>query len=167
MAQVLGVLKTPDDMVSAIHSLQSAGFKGLEIYSPVPHHGIEEALDRGPSMVRLFTLIGCLTGVTFGYFLQIWCAYDWPLVVGGKPFASIPAYTIIGFELNILLGGLFTVLSLMFFGMWRTRKGHDAYQPGFSGDLFGCVVSCHGDQIARAQELLARSGSTEVRVVES
>jgi molybdopterin-containing oxidoreductase family membrane subunit len=167
MAQVLGILKTPDDTISAIHSLRSAGFSELEVYSPVPSHAIEEALDRGPSLVRLFTLIGCLTGATFGYFLQIWVAYDWPLVIGGKPFASIPAYTIIGFELNILLGVLFTVGALMFFGMWRTRKGHDAYQPGFSGDLFGCVVSCHGDQIARAQDLLKRSGSTEVRVVES
>jgi molybdopterin-containing oxidoreductase family membrane subunit len=167
MAQVLGILKTPDEMVAAIHSLKSAGFDSLEVYSPVPSHGIEEALDRGPSAVRLFTLIGCLTGVSFGYFLQIWAAYEWPLVIGGKPFASIPAYTIVGFEMNILLGGLFTVLSLLFFGLWRARKGHDAYQPGFSGDLFGCVVSCHGDQIARAQELLKRSGSTEVRVVES
>ena len=43
MAQVLGVLKTPDETVSAIESLQSAGFKELEIYSPVPHHAIEEA----------------------------------------------------------------------------------------------------------------------------
>ena len=167
MAQVLGILKTPDDAISAIHSLKGAGFNELEVYSPVPNHGIEDALDRGPSPVRIFTLIGCLTGVTFGYFLQIWVAYDWPLVIGGKPFASIPAYTIIGFELNILFGGLLTVLSLMFFGMWKTRKGHDAYQPGFSGDQFGCVVSCHGDQVARAQDLLKRSGSTEVRVVES
>ena len=167
MAQVLGILKTPDDTVSAIESLKTAGFSELEVYSPVPHHGIEDALDRGPSIIRLFTLIGCLVGVSFGYFMQIWVAYDWPLVIGGKPFASIPAYTIIGFELNILLGGLFTVLSLMFFGMFQTRKGHDAYQPGFSGDLFGCVVSCHGDQVARAQDVRKRSGCTEVRVVES
>lgn len=167
MAQVLGILKTPDETVAAINALKSAGLTELEVYSPVPSHGIEEALDRGPSMVRLFTLIGSLTGVTFGYFMQIWVAYDWPLVVGGKPFASIPAYTIIGFEMNILLGALLTVLSMMFFGMWRTRKGHDAYQPGFSGDLFGCVVSCHDDQISRAQDLLKQSGCTEVRVVES
>jgi hypothetical protein len=51
----------------------------------------------------LWTLIGCLTGVSFAYFMQIWVAYDWPLVVGGKPFASIVPDTIIGFELNILL----------------------------------------------------------------
>jgi molybdopterin-containing oxidoreductase family membrane subunit len=166
VAQVLGILKTPDDTVSAIHDLKGAGFRELEIYSPVPSHHIEEALDRGPSIIRLLTLIGCLTGVTFAYFFQIWCAYDWPLVIGGKPFASIPAYTIIGFEMNILFGGLLTVLGLMFFGMFKTRKGHDAYQPGFSADLFGCVVSCHAEQIPRAQELLKRAGSTEVRVVE-
>jgi len=166
MAQVLGVMKSPDDMVTAINDLKGAGFRELEIYSPVPSHAIEEALDRGPSIIRLLTLIGCLTGVTFAYFMQIWCAYDWPLVIGGKPFASITPYTIIGFELNILLGGLLTVLGLMFFGMFLTRKGHDAYQPGFSGDSFGCVVSCPADQIARAQDLLKRAGSTEVRVVE-
>jgi ActD protein len=166
MAQVLGVLKSPDDMVTAIRDLKGAGFDELEIYSPVPSHHIEEALDRGPSIIRLLTLIGCLTGVSFAYFMQIWCAYDWPLVIGGKPFASIVSDTIIGFELNILLGGLLTVLGLMFFGMFMTRKGHDAYQPGFSGDTFGCVVSCHGEQIPRAQELLKRAGSTEVRVVE-
>ena len=166
MAQVLGLLSNPEDTVAAIEQLKGAGFKELEIYSPVPSHTIEHALDRGPSPLRLWTLIGCLTGVTFAYFMQIWVAYDWPLVIGGKPFASIVSDTIIGFELNILLGGLFTVLGLMFFGMFRTRKGHDAYQPGFSTDLFGCVVACHGDQIPRAQELLKRAGSTEVRVVE-
>lgn len=167
MAQVLGVMKSPGDTVTAIRSLKSEGFADLEVYSPVPDHSIEAALDRGKSGISLFTLIGSLTGVSFAYFMQIWCAYSWPLVIGGKPFASIPAYTIIGFELNILLGGILTVAALMFFGMWRTRKGHEAYQPGFSGDLFGCVVSCHGDQIARAQDLLRGAGSTEVRVVES
>ena len=166
MAQVLCLLSNPEDTVTAIHELKGAGFKELEVYSPVPYHGIEEALDRGPSIIRLFTLIGCLTGVTFAYFMQIWVAYDWPLVIGGKPFASIVAYTIIGFELNILLGGLSTVAGLMFFGMFLTRKGHEAYQPGFSGDVFGCIVSCHGDQVGRAQDVLRRAGSTEVRVVE-
>ena len=167
MAQVLGVVKSPADMVSTIHALKGAGFADLEVYSPVPDHHIQDAIGKPKSPLSRFTLTGSLIGVTFAYFMQIWCAYNWPLVIGGKPFASIPAYTIIGFELNILLGGLFTVLSLMFFGMWRTRKGHEAYQPGFSGDLFGCVVSCHGDQVARAQETLKRGGCTEVRVVES
>jgi ActD protein len=166
MAQVLGVLTSPGDTASAVTELKHAGFDKLEVYSPVPSHEIEHALDRGPSIVRLFTLVGCLTGVTFAYFMQIWVAYDWPLVVGGKPFAAVAAYTIIGFELNILLGGILSLLGLLFFGFFLTRKGHEAYQPSFSGDQFGCVVICHADQVSRAQELLRRAGSTEVRVVE-
>ncbi len=166
MAQVLGILKTPDATAHAVHELKDAGFGALDVYAPCPSHEIEHALDRGPSIVRLYTLIGCLTGVTLAYYMQIWMAYDWPIVIGGKPFASIPAYTIIGFELNILFGGILTVVGLLIHGMWMVaRRDHGAYQPSFSGDEFGCVVDCHADQVSRVQELLTSVGCTEVRVV--
>jgi hypothetical protein len=168
MAQVLGILKTPADTAHAVRELKRAGFDALEVYSPCPSHEIEDALDRGPSIVRLYTLIGCLTGVTIAYFMQIWMAYDWPVVIGGKPFASVVAYTIIGFELNILLGGLATVAGLLIHGLWKTaRRDHSVYQPSFSGDEFGCLVDCGPDRVGRAQEVLRGAGSEEVRVVTS
>ena len=167
MATVLGVLRSPRDTLSAIHALKESGFDDLEVYSPSPNHDIEHAIGRGPSRVRIYTLVGCLTGVTLAYAMQIWMAYNWPLMIGGKPFASIPAYTIVGFELNILLGGILTVVGLLIHGMLFSRGPHEAYQPSFSGDEFGCVVSCHADQIPRVQELLGGAGSTEVRVVSS
>ncbi len=167
MASVLGVLKSPQATIGAIRSLKQAGFDDLEVYSPSPSDEIEEAIGRPPSRVRLYTLVGCLTGVTLAYLMQIWMAYDWPVVIGGKPFASIPAYTIIGFELNILLGGILTVAGLLIHGMYMSRKGHAAYRPSFSGDEFGCVVGCHSDQIPRVQEMLGSAGCTEVRVVEA
>ncbi len=166
MASVLGITKSPRATIGVIQSLKQAGFDDLEVYSPSPSHEIEEAIGRPPSRVRLYTLIGCLTGVTLAYLMQIWMAYDWPVVIGGKPFASIPAYTIIGFELNILFGGILTVVGLLIHGMYMSRKGHAAYQPSFSGDDFGCVVGCHSDQIPRVQEMLGSAGCTEVRVVE-
>ena len=167
MAEVLGVLATPRRTVAAIESLKAAGFGEVEVYSPVPSHEIEHALGKGPSRVRLWTLIGGLTGVMTGYLMTIWMSYDWPLVVGGKPFASIPAYTIIAFELTILFGGVLTVLGLLAHGLLRTARRHPAYRPAFSSDQFGCLVRCHSDQIPRAQELLRAAGSMEVRVVES
>ncbi len=167
MASVLGVLRTPQATAGAIKTLKQAGFQDLEVYTPSPSHEIEDALARPPSRVRLYTLIGCLTGVTLGYLMQIWMAYDWPLEIGGKPFASIPAYTIIGFELNILFGGILTVVGFLIHGLYKSRKGHEAYRASFSGDEFGCVVGCHADQIPRVQGLLGAAGCTEVRVVES
>ena len=165
MAEVLGVLTEPTPTVGAVVRLKQAGFHELEVYSPVPSEALQEAVGRPPSRVRLWTLIGGLFGVTAGYAFTIWTAYDWPLVVGGKPFASIPAYTIIAFELMILFGGVLTVLGLILHGMIFTVGDHVPYRPSFSDDEFGCVVTCHADQIGRVQELLREAGCTEVRVV--
>ena len=167
MAVVLGVLSDPTSTAKAIRDLKQSGFGDLDAYSPVPSHEIEEAMDRGPSVVRTWTLIGCLTGVTIGYGMPIWMSLDYPLVVGGKPLASIPPYTTIGFELNILLGVILTVVGLMFHGIWKTRTDRGVYRPTFSGDEFGCVVGCAAEQIERVQQLLRGAGAREVRVVEA
>jgi hypothetical protein len=166
MAEVLGVLARPDATVHALELLKAAGFDDLDAYSPVPSAEIEATLARGPSWVRLWTLVGGLTGATVGYLFTIWSSYDWPLVIGGKPFASVPAYTVIAFELTILLGGLLTLLGMVVHGMIATLGPHTAYRPSFTVDEFGCVVRCHADQIGRVQEILRRAGCTEVRVVE-
>jgi len=166
MASVLGVLSSPHSTAGAIRKLKSAGFNDLDAYSPVPSHDIEAAIDRGPSRVRTWTLVGCLTGVTLAYIMTIWMSYNYPIIVGGKPYASIPPYTVIAFELNILFGGVLTVVGLMFHGIFLHRKDSGAYRPSFSGDQFGCVVSCSSNDVERVQELLRESGCTEVRVVE-
>jgi hypothetical protein len=62
--------------------------------------------------VRKFTLIGGLAGVCFGYWIAIWTSDYWPLVVGGKPVASWVPYTIIGFEVMVLIGALSTVAGM-------------------------------------------------------
>ncbi len=50
--------------------------------------------------------------MTFGYWIPIWISRYWPLVVGGKALASWIPYTIISFELMVLIGGLSTVAGL-------------------------------------------------------
>jgi hypothetical protein len=166
MAQVLGVLASPVATAQAVRSVKGAGFDQVDAFSPVPSPEIEEAADRGPSRVRLWTLVGGLTGVFLGYLMTIWMSYNWELVIGGKPFASIPPYTIIAFELTILFGGILTVLGLIVHGIILPNANADGYRPSFSGDEFGCLVTCHSDQIPRVQELLNAAGSSEVRVVE-
>jgi hypothetical protein len=166
MAAVLGVLQDPSTTTRTIRSLKESGFERLEVYSPVPSHEIEEVLERGPSGVRAWTLAGGLMGVTLGYLMTIWMAYNWPMVIGGKPFASIPPYTVIAFELTILIGGILTVVGLFVHGLFLGPPERGAYRPAFSADEFGCLVSCPSDQIGRVQDLLNSSGCKEVRVLE-
>ena len=72
--------------------------------------------------------------------MTIWMANDWPIMVGGKPFSSIPPYTIIAFELTILFGGLLTLLGLLVVGRAARRqfgKIDPAYSARFSAEEFG------------------------------
>ena len=82
-----------DAAVDAIRALRARGHRNLVVYSAAPNHEIEEALDQSVSPVRLFTLIGGLTGCAAGFGMTIWMSLDWPLLVGGKTIASTAAST--------------------------------------------------------------------------
>src|SRR3954451_7353966 len=101
---VVGVFAHVDTAVRALEELRAKGYHDLTVYTPVPVHEIEDVLerDRPVSRVRLFTLIGALTGAISGFLITIWSSRVWNLTVGGKPVDSIPPFVIIAFELTIL-----------------------------------------------------------------
>ena len=147
MPALVGVFELPVPVAAAAKKLRQRGFKELEIYSPVPSHELDHAVDEGPSRVRIFTLIGGLLGAISGYAMTIWMANDWPIMIGGKPLSSIPPYTIIDFELAILFGGVLTVLGLFAIGRLPRVKFDRAYSRRFSSEEFGLVVRCRGRDV--------------------
>jgi hypothetical protein len=163
MQGVIAAFSELDSAVHAIEDLRKQNFSDITVYTPTPRHELEEALDPPQSPVRRFTLIGGLLGVTFGYWVAIWISDYWPLVVGGKPVASWVPYTIIGFELSVLIGSLATV-----FGMFAVSRlprltltvGYDAR---FSHGDFGVWVPTGPDRASQAAELLRSHGAVEVR----
>ena len=113
--------------------------------------------------MRKFTLIGGLLGVTFGYWIPIWISDYWPIVVGGKPIASWVPYTIIGFELMVLIGSLSTVFGM--FALARIPRltltvGYDrALQPW----RLRRVGRRRAGPRAEAADVLRKHGALEVR----
>ncbi|MCG8590170.1 MAG: DUF3341 domain-containing protein, partial [Proteobacteria bacterium] len=137
MPTLLSVFDQPDAIASAVTKLKSRGFTDLETYSPAPFPEVDDAVHEKPSIVRLFTLVGGLAGVFTGFFIQIWMSWDWPIKIAGKPYASIPPYVIIGFELTILFGGLLTLVGLLVAGRLYPRKADPGYSARFSSEEFG------------------------------
>ena len=162
VAGVLASFEHVDAAADAIRALRAQGHRDLVVYSAAPNHEIEEALDHGVSPVRLFTLIGGLTGCAAGFGMTIWMAYDWPTLVGGKPIASIPPYVVIGFELTILLGALSTVTAVALFSVLMGKRGI-AFDPRFTDDRIGIFVPGGPDQAAPTEHLLKAAGAVEVR----
>jgi hypothetical protein len=162
---VLGVFAHVDTTVRALEELRAKGYHDLNVYMPVPVHAIENVMerDRPVSRVRLFTLIGGLTGTICGFVISIWSAMKWGLVTGGKPIASIPAYVVIAFELTILFGGFATLLGMVILGRLPRFRPSPAYDPRFTNDRFGVAVRCSPDRGASVREILRTAGAEEVR----
>ena len=168
MPTLVSVFDRPDDVVSVVKKLRLRGFKDLETYSPAPFPEVDDAMDERPSRVRYFTLIGGLVGVVTGFALQIWMSWDWPIKVAGKPFASIPAYMIVGFELTILFAGLLTLIGLLAVGRLAPRfKLEPSYSMRFSAEEFGVVVTVPDRDVAEVDALLRAETAKEVTLVES
>ena len=167
MPTVLGVFERPDQVAEVATRLRARGYTDLETYSPAPFAEVDDAVIEKPSRVRLFTLIGGLTGVVTGYAMTIWMANDWPIMVGGKPFSSIPPYTIIGFELTILFGGLMTALGLFLVGRIPSYGSDRAYDRRFSAEEFGVAVRCPDRDVSEVDALLRGHGAAEVTLVDA
>ena len=167
MATVISVFELPSKTASAIRKLKDRGFDDLTTYSPAPFPEIEEAEDPRPSKVRVFTLVGGLSGVTLGFAIQIWMSLDWPIKIAGKAFASIPPFWIVGFEMTILLGGFFTLFGLLIVGGLYPRRLDKHYSSRFSAEEFGVVVNCEERDVSEVEMLLRGESAKEVTVVDS
>jgi len=159
---VLGSFVEIDAATDAIRALRAQGHTDLTVYNAAPNHEIEEALDHKVSPVRMFTLIGGLTGCAAGFAMTIWMSLDWPTLVGGKPFDSVPPYTVLAFELTILFGSLFTVAGMLLLSFLKPTNKL-MYDGKFSDDQVGIFVPCGTSDAAGVESLMKEAGSVEVR----
>jgi hypothetical protein len=163
MPGVVAAFHELDSTVEAIAALKKDRFTEMTVYSPTPRHELDDAVAAPTSKVRLFTLIGGLAGVSFGYWIAIWASSYWTLDVGGKPMASWVPYTIFGFEVMVLVGSLSTVFALFALARVPRLTLTVGYDPRFSGGHFGIWVDTTPERLKEAADLLRRHGAEEVR----
>ena len=163
MRGVVAFFRELDATVDAVEVLKKRPLGDFTVYTATPRHEIEHAADRGPSAVRRFALVGGLLGVTFGYWIAIWISDYWPIVVGGKPVASWVPYTIIGFELMVLIGSLSTVFGMFAVSRIPRLTLTVGYDGRFSHGDYGIWVPTGPDRATAAADLLRKHGAVEVR----
>ena len=163
MRGVLGIFPQLDAAVDAVEDLKHQRLGDVTVYTPTPRHELEHAIHAPTSPVRRFTLIGGLLGASFGYWIAIWSSDYWPLVVGGKAIASWIPYTVFGFEMMVLIGGLSTVAGLFINARVPRLTAVVGYDGRFSHGDFGVYVEAAPNQIQAAEQLMRRHGAVEVR----
>ena len=135
MAERFALIASFPDTPSFYHAaekVRDAGYTKWDTYSSFPVHGMPKAQGQPRSKVPIFTFCGGLTGFLTGTFI-VWYmnAYDYPLIVGGKPYFS-PIFPFpIMYELTILLAAFGTLG-----GMFITNLLPQHYNPLFNNPRF-------------------------------
>lgn len=167
MVDIVGSFTSEEDCCTGIQAVYRAGLGRPRIFSPIPSEHILRTLGTAKSPVRWCVYVGAWSGAISGFALTIGLSLTWPHIVGGKPYISIPPFTIIGFELMILFGGITAVLSFLGFAILPlflpTVKVEPAFESKFSSDKFGVAIRCGEGEQGRAEAVLKEAGAEEVR----
>ena len=107
--------ETPAAILHAAQKVRDNGYRQWDVFTPFPVHGMDGAMGLKNSKVGWFSFIGGCTGYTTGM-LMIWFmnAFDYRIVIGGKPmfspFSAFPP----SYELTILFGSFGALLGMLF-----------------------------------------------------
>jgi len=101
-------------IVNAAREARDAGYVKVDAYTPFPIHELDDALRLPRTKLPWIVLAGGLSGMLAGFGLQYWAsAIAYPMNVGGRPYASWPAFVVPAYETTILFASITAVVAMI------------------------------------------------------
>ena len=101
-------------LLQAVRILRDSKEIITDVLSPFPVHGLDEALSLKRSRIPVVGFIFGALGAILAFGFQAWVfTVSYPLIIGGKPFFSVPTFIPITFEVTVLFAGLSMVAALL------------------------------------------------------
>jgi hypothetical protein len=111
---VAAFFEHPKHLMAAATYARDSDYEEFDAYSPFPIHGMDEAMGLGRSWIPWVTFGAGLAGFVLANLLQFgMMTFDWPMIIGGKPYAPWPSFVPIMFELTVLLAGVTTAVVML------------------------------------------------------
>ena len=112
-----GLLAQYEDVTAikkAAERVRDAGYESWDCHTPFPVHGLDPAMGIRRTRLPYVILCGGMLGTFTAIIMQWWMnAIDYPFIISGKPYWSLPANVPIIFELTVLFSGITAFLSTL------------------------------------------------------
>jgi ActD protein len=169
---LVAAFDTTPDFYHACENVRDAGYAQWDALTPFPIHGLDAAMGVRRSKVPRFSLVGGITGFCTGMSLIWWTgAWEYPLMVGGKPYFSPMFAFPISYELTILFTAFATIS-----GMFILNKLPMHYHPVMKApqfvramdDRFYIVIEANDPKFnpAQTRALLEQIGGKDIAEIE-
>lgn len=175
-----------DALLSAAERAHQEGYTRIDALTPMPVHGLAEAMGYDDRRIQKLILAGGILGCLGGLGLQLHVNLvnfnlnlggvylsGYPLNIGGRPLVSLPAFIVPAFETTILLAAITAVVgTLVLCGFPQP------YHPVFNvkrfrerGSIDGLFLCVEADDpkfdVARTREFLQGLGPRGVYDVDA
>ncbi len=170
---IMAEFDSPAAILAAAERVRAAGYNRWETFTPFPIHGMDKVAGYRNSLVGWFALVfgGGAFVATMG---MIWfCnAFDYPLIVGGKPMFSPPMSFVPSYILMVLgaaVGAFVGMLALNGLPRLHHPLLAKARFALASRDKFFLVIGANDKKFSETEtrKLLESLGGTHIELVES
>lgn len=167
--RVLGLFSDFEEAFAAIADIRQYKVPGVSVddvrlMSPIEHPEIEEVLGDRPAHVPKFTLAGAIFGITFGFlFLASAQANFLVQPQGGKPVVPLPSNIVLTYEMLILFGVIFTVISFLVLSGLLFGKKEKLYSEKIAVDQIGIIMELDEDTFEPMKALFRQHKVLEIR----
>ena len=164
---------SPAAILHAAEKVRAAGYRRWDVFSPFPIHGLDKVAGFKNSLVGWFAFLfgGGAFVATMGL---IWFsnAFDYPLIVGGKPMFSPPMSFVPSYIMMVLgaaIGAFVGMLALNGLPRLHHPLLEKARFALASRDKFFLVIGANDPKFSETEirRLLESLGGTHIELVEA
>jgi hypothetical protein len=160
---VIGSFRDENDVLRSIKRLRSEWPQGFEAYSPQLNEHFLEAMDLPKSRTRFWILAGAIFGQFSGWTVTIMLSIYWPHKVANMPVIAVPPFTILSFELMVLMAVIAGVCGLLYHAGMPRFDAPPEYMRSFRRDRIGIAMNCiEESQFKQAESILRDLGAEDV-----
>jgi hypothetical protein len=162
---LVGVFDDEDVLLHAVEKIRDKGVKIHEVFSPFPVHGLDDALGYRRSRLPKAAFLFGITGTSLALFTQIWMlGFDWPMIIGGKNFASLPPFIPVTFEFTVLLSAFGMVGTFFIASDMKPYKWPRQFDLRSTDDKHIMAIDLATNKLSKEElkSILKDSGAQEV-----
>ena len=107
-----GLYDDEEILLDAVRKANEDHLDIMDVYTPFPVHGLDPILGLEESRLHIAGFVYGAMGTMTAFGVMTWVfTRDWPIIFGGKPYWSVPAFIPITFELTVLFAAIGMVVT--------------------------------------------------------
>ena len=161
-----GLYDDEEDLLKAIKVANAEHLDIMDVFTPFPVHGLDPLLGLQESRLHIAGFIFGAMGTCTAFGVMTWVfTRDWPIIFGGKPYWSVPAFIPITFELTVLFCAIGMVVT--FYTICGLGPGveNTTLDDRITDDKF-CIAfktnDYSSDQVGKLKSFFSQTGASTV-----